>query len=114
MTAPLAWPQLLNQTATYWAPGSSDGFGGVDFLPPIVIACRWQTQNVLFRSSTGEELTSNAVIYPDRELLRKGYLAEGDESASADPRTVVGAREIRGANVAPSVRADRQMMKVFV
>jgi hypothetical protein len=114
MTAPLAWSHLLNQTATYWAPGSSDGFGGVGFLPPVVIACRWQTRNVLFRSSTGEELTSNAVIYPDRELLRKGYLAEGDQSTNTDPRTVSEAREIRGATVSPSVLADRQMMKVFV
>lgn len=118
MTMPLqlAFPFLLNQTATYWAPGGPDGFGGVLFTAaPVLISCRWQDVKVLFRTATNEEHTSNALIRPDREVLEKGYLALGDFTGTANPKTLNGvAREVRGVNEVPSVDGSTKMIRVFV
>lgn len=116
MVLPLAFPFLLNQTATYWAPGTTpDGSGGVSFVAPVKISCRWQNKHQLMRRPDGEEFSSNAVIYPATELREKGYLALGDFTATANPRTLRDvAFEIRQADTSPSVAADAQMNKVYV
>ena len=114
-TIPLAFPFLLNQTATYWAPGGSDGFGGVTFAAPILITCRWEDSKVLFRTASNEEHTSSAQIWPDRVLLEKGYLAQGDFTGTPSPKTLgTAAREIRSVNESPSVDGDEKMVKVYV
>lgn len=116
MSLPLAFPFLLNQTATYWAPGIlSDGFGGVSFAAPVKISCRWQNKHKLMRRPDGEEFSSIAVVYPAIELREKGYLALGDYTSTANPKTLVDvAFEIRQADTSPSVAADSQMNRVYV
>lgn len=116
MALPLAFPFLLNQTATYWAPGAmSTGFGGVTFAAPVLVACRWQNKHQLMRRPDGEEFSSNAVIYPEVELREKGYLALGSFLMTLDPRTLTDvAFEIRQADTSPSVAGDTQMNRVYV
>lgn len=108
----------MHQAATYWPPGKNDGFGNIDFsdVTPIVIRCRWQDTAVLFRNAQGQEETSSAVVYPDRELMIRGMLALGDESATAgaaDPGQA-GAREIRQVGASPSLAGDEVLHKVFL
>jgi hypothetical protein len=116
MSLPLAFPFLLNQTATYWAPGGPDGFGQVLFsAAPVLIKCRWQNVQKLFVGFDKEEHQSNAVVYPDRELAEKGMIALGDHTGEPDPRNLPGvAWEVRGDNWSPSVAGDSQMNKVFL
>lgn len=116
MSLPLTFPDLLNQTATYWAPGGPDGFGGVLFAAaPVLIRCRWQSVQELFVGADKQEHRSNAVVYPDRELDQKGMIALGDFTGTVNPKSLPGtAWEIRGNNFSPSVNADSQMNKVYV
>lgn len=87
----------MNQVATYWPPGVSDGQGSTDFstVDPVLISCRWQNDFVLFRDSEGRETTSSAVVYPAIEVEIGGYMALGDLTATGDPRDVDTAFEIR-------------------
>lgn len=115
MTLP-AYTRSLNQTAIYWSPGIGDGFGSVVYGPAVEIICRWQDVAVLFRSSDGEEKTSSAVVYVDRVLQIKGMIVLGsltDELAYSDP-IAAEAREIRQVGVSPSLRADKQLNKVYL
>lgn len=104
----------MRQAATYWPPGAADGYGGIVPGTPRVVACRWEDRAVLFRSPSGEEEVSAAVVYPDQELAVKGYLALGDQTATADPRGLAGAREIRQVGKSPALRRDVELNKCWV
>ena len=104
----------LYQQGTYWAPLGSDGFGGVLYDAPVLILCRWQDVYSLRRGPPGQEQAPEATVYVDRVMLSKGYLALGDHTATADPRTLAGAHEIRFAGVSPAPLADRQLNKVTI
>ena len=95
----------LNQVATYWPPATDpvEG-GGVEHGAPVAIRCRWQNVSRLFRSVDGQEITSSAIVYPNRELIARGYLFLGTSTAT-DPRRVDGAREIGAVGKSPSLDA---------
>lgn len=103
----------LFQDATYWPPGQNDGFGGVSYGAPVEIKCRWQDKAELFRDNEGQELTSSAVVYVDRELEAKGYLFEGI-TAEANPITVEGAREVRQLGASPALKGGKVLHKVWL
>jgi hypothetical protein len=106
----------MNDVATYWAPGVNDGFGNLDFsgVTPVLIACRWQDAQILARDAQGQEFTSQAIVYPDRELAVTGYLARDDATLSSDPRAVPGAREIHNVGSSPSLSGDEVLFKVML
>lgn len=107
----------MRQTAIYWPPGSPDGLGGTAYGTPVEISCRWEDEAVLFRNANGEEQTSSAVVYVDRVLENRGRLALTTFAAAvtyAVPSDVEGAREIRHVSAAPSLRADKQLNKVYL
>lgn len=85
-----AYTRNMKQDATYWAPGPNDGFGGQLMLSPILIKCRWQDQAVLFRDTSGREVTSSAVVYVDRDLTAR-ELEFLNETIGADRLTTVRA-----------------------
>lgn len=116
MTLP-AYTRTLLQTALYWPPGTPDGLGGHSYGDAVEIACRWQDVAVLFRGSNNEELTSTAVVYVDRVVELKGFLALAsftDDVNYASTPDEVGAREIRQTQVSPSLRAEFQLNKVYL
>lgn len=115
-----AWTLGLNQTATYIPPGPVDVHGQrAAPAAPVVIRCRWQDVAQVFRSPSGEELTSSSVVYPDRELEVGGYLILGDQTDGVDsdgmidPRNV-GALEIRGLGRSPTINADVDLHKAYL
>lgn len=117
MTELPAYTRSLRQTAIYWPPAAPDGLGGQTYGTAIEIRCRWQDVAVLFRNDQGEEETSDAVVYVDRVLQRKGYLALVsfvEDSSYATPHDVVGSKEIRQVNVSPSLRNQFQVNKVYL
>lgn len=119
MTLP-AYTNSLNQVATYWAPLGPDGFGGVLFDLPIVIACRWQDQRDLVRNNVGQEVVSSAVVYPEMPLQDKGYLVLGDVTDGVDtgdyldPKDVPGSREIISVASSPDLSGTMQLNKVWL
>jgi hypothetical protein len=101
----------MKQGATYWPPGTNDGFGGTSYGSPTLIMCRWQDKAVLFRDNEGREVTSDAVVYVDTEVKSKGKLFLGVSQAS---NPVVGAKEIRAVQQSPSLKADETLIKVML
>lgn len=106
-----AWTRGLSQTATYWPPGSNDGYGGVAFGDPVIVRCRWQNVSKLFMNSAGEQLVSSAVIYVDQELSEKGRIALGE---ATDAMPTAASREVRGTSSSPSLDARTQSLKVWL
>jgi hypothetical protein len=96
--------RLLNQTCTYWAPGTYGQYGKTAFSAPVTLACRWEDREDIERDQNGNEFKTRAVVWTDRPVLNSGYLFLGT-SSSADPTSVTGAHEIRMFRVIPSVRA---------
>lgn len=103
-----------NQKATYWPASSISDFGETVFGDPVLIDCRWQDDAILFRDTQGREVTSSAIVYPDRSLGVRGWLALGDKTSSDDPRDVVGAYEIRQFGTTYSLSAVDVIYKAYL
>lgn len=107
----------LNQTATYWAPGTPDGYGRTNFeAVPVEISVRWQDTTELYRDTKGNEQVSSSVIYMLVEIAIGGYIKLGNEEAGtvSDPRQVSGAQEVRQIGTSPSLRATQTLYRVIV
>ncbi len=103
----------MNQSATYWAPGVNDGFGGIVYNDSEVISCRWQDKAELFRDAQAREVTSSAVVYPAEELEIGGLLVLGDFYEASDPKAI-GAREIRQVGKTTNLRVNQDLHKVWL
>jgi len=79
---------LDNQQLTYWSPGAPNYSGAIVFGTPVLVQCRWNDKAELIKDNEGKELVSKAVIHPATALLREGYVALGDHTATADPKTL--------------------------
>ena len=87
----------MPHTVTYWAPGVSDGQGGItfDLITPVAVPCRWQEDVSVMRDAEGREFTSAAVVYIGQNVELLGWMAEGDHTGTNDPSEVEGAHEVR-------------------
>lgn len=104
----------MTQTATYWAKGGNDPFGGTGFVAPVLIKCRWQNKTDLFVDQQGHERVSSAIVYPDQPLEIGGYLALGDQTANASPIGISGAYEIKNSGDSPSLDGRKRLNKVWL
>lgn len=110
--------RLLVQTATYWPPasGGANLFGAQPFGAPVAMDCRWEQKAELFMDKNGKEVVSRAKVFfaaPNQPELG-GYLFEGDATGEADPRTVVGAYEIRSVGRIPDLRNLQALVTVYI
>lgn len=116
MSAP--YTESMTQAATYWPPGVPDGFGGLDFsgCVPVLLMCRWQDDAVLFRDGQGRESTSSAIVYIDRDIEVRGFLALGDHTALGAPRPdeVGSAFEVRKLGKSPSLSKGETLHKAYL
>ncbi len=110
----MKYTRNMTQTATYWSPAGNDGFGGVGFNAPVLLKCRWQDKADLFRDQDGHERVSSAVVYPDQPLTIRGWLALGDQTASADPKATQGAYEIKNTGISPDLFGSKELNKVWL
>ena len=88
------YERTFQETVTYWAPGTPDGYGGMSFADPVKIKARWEQRTELFRDSQGEEVRSMAVVYLGQDVEKGGYLYQG-YTKTKDPTTLGDAWEIR-------------------
>lgn len=109
----MIYTRRMHQAATYWPPAGIDAAGKVTFGAPVAIACRWENRNEIFIGPQGREETSTAVVYVGSDVTLQGYLYLGD-SVATNPKTVAGAREIRGRGVSPSLGNSQYLVKVFL
>ena len=107
-----AYTESMAEEATYWPPGSNDGFGGRNYGSPVLIACRWQDAQKLFRDQNGREMISEAIVYVDRELAASGRLVLGDATDSDVPPD--GSNEIRQTGASPSLDGTQVLHKVWL
>jgi len=94
----------LRQAATYWSPGTPDGFGGTSYGSPTPMKVRWEERGELFLDSAGQESVSHSIVYTRIDVEIGGYLFLGSSTAT-DPTGVSGALEIRMFRKIPSLRA---------
>jgi hypothetical protein len=94
----------LVQTITYWAPTNgteTNDFGQVETGNGVAITGRWENKVQQVRKSTGEEVTSMATVFVDREVAVGGFLREGD--FDGDARTEE-AMQIQAYATSPDLR----------
>ena len=95
-----------NMDITHWAQGAPDGYGGNSYSAPVVLKGRWEKRTDLVVSPNGENITSKARIFLDKEIGLGDYLYLGSSTVS-DPRTVSGAYEVLQVRKIPSVDGTR-------
>ena len=103
----------LNQTITYWANPTSDGWGGSTFDTPVAITGRWEDRQELYRDADGQEVLSHAVVFVGQDVDIKGYLYLGT-SVAANPKNVDGAREIKSFRKIPNLKATAFARKAWL
>ena len=95
----------LRQHATHWAYQGSNGYGGFQFAAPVLIDCRWEDTQVLFRTIDGREVVSRSIVYVADDLEIGDYLGEGDLTETTDPTTISSqAFQVRGYNRVTNLR----------
>ena len=93
----MAFPaDLLNHTVTYWPPGSLGASGQPAPGAAATMDGRWEERTELFIDARGAEVRSQAVVYVASDVALNGWLALGNQTATANPRTLAGAYSIRG------------------
>jgi hypothetical protein len=105
------YSRKMFQTATYWAPLPPGITGQTTFSAPVIISCRWEDKQVLFKNKEGKDVLSDAIVYVDRPLVLEGYLSLG-VSMSTDPRGI--GREIQAVGKTVNVRARKRLNKVML
>jgi hypothetical protein len=93
---------FLTQTATYWAPGAPDGYGGYTFASPAQLRVRWENRSVAATDQNGKQFLSRSIIYLENDVVLDGYLFLG-ASSTVDPRGVAGAVTIKDFRKVPSL-----------
>jgi hypothetical protein len=106
--------RLTPHTLTLWPVTGTDGFGALEFGPPVSFAGKYERKMELFRSVTGDELRSSAIAYAPRAgILVGSYLALGMVTTT-DPLTVEGAWKIQGLSESVSVDGTQTLAKLFL
>lgn len=107
----------LNEQLTYWASGGAAGNFGVETLAaPILIKGRWTDSSVEIQKPDGTEIVSRSQVQVDRPVTINGYLALGDHTATADPRTLDKdlALLIQAVGTVPDLRFMEQQRRAFL
>lgn len=111
-------PKMLRQWAVYWAPGGTDDFGNETHVDPIQIRCRWEDVRQLFVDNKGEQVTSAARVFVDRDLEEEGgILWLGNLEDLTDPEKPFdneNAYEIRKFSKIPNLKNTKVVREVML
>ena len=113
------------QTAVYWAPAVSDGYGGMVFAEPVEIDCRWDIKSKLITTGAGSSVTTNPVgeqiistaeVLVMQDLQVQGYLFLGtlddlDSDQLLDPRKKEGSYKILRFDKIPMVMSTTEFVR---
>lgn len=106
------------QAAVRWSDPTADGSGGRTFGTVEEILVRWEDRQEKFRTATGEELISRAVVYVGEDVEPGDYLRLGTvtdlESGAEQPPDVGDAYEVRAFSKVSDLGATRFVRKVWL
>ena len=104
----------LNQDVTHWPVTGNDGYGGFTFGTPVKLDGRWEEKAELFITPDNEEVHSKVVAYLDTDIANGDYLAEGDQTATADPGTLNDAFRVRNYGKVTDLRNLNSLRKAWL
>lgn len=102
------------QNCTWWARTASDGYGGILFAEPVVLGCRWEDKQQLFRNRSGDEEMSAAIAYIDRAIEVGDFLIFGNYLHVTNPSLLDGAYEVKQFSITPDIRVLKSQFKAFM
>jgi hypothetical protein len=100
-------------SAIYWQKTGTDENGDSIFLPPSIIACRWDFQEEsIERTETVETRNISSTIFPDRILTIGSFLMLGDpakldiltDAERSNPVLIQDASMVKTQKVTPEWR----------
>lgn len=114
-----------NETAVYWGSPANDGYGGFVYAEPVEITCRWEDIHQVVTDAKGNEITSRALVFVDRDVDEEGYLFKGtledlydlaDSSSGAvdDPREFEEAFIIKRFQKIPDLKGLVFLRKAYL
>lgn len=110
----MSWyKRTLNETVTYWEPGTPDGYGGYDYADPVKLDGRWEDHYDLYLDDRGEERRAEGNVFLVDDVKVEGMLYRGDSNAS-DPTTVDGAKEVKQVKRVKSLSKRTEVIKVWL
>jgi hypothetical protein len=104
--------KMLKQTALYWEPDGSDGYGAFKFKTPVEIKCRWEDCNEQGLGLDGKETMFDSTVFAGEDLRIGGLLllaTLADLDGVGEPPEA--AKRIRKFEKVPTIRA-RQFLRV--
>lgn len=109
----------LKQKLVHWPGAANDGYGGYTYGTAVEYICRWQDKQETFKDFDGEEQISNAIIYMEVGIARKGsWVYKGEladlDSEHSDPKSIDNAFPIQAIQESPNVRGTQTLYKVYV
>lgn len=116
--------RMRKQTAVYWPPGSEstagrdyDDYGRPLYGDPVEIDCRWVDVNEEFVGPTGDRLSTQSIVYTDRDVGLRGVLMLGELTDITDadnPKNNLNAWEIRRFDKTPNLRNTEVLRKAYL
>ena len=111
----------MNQTATYWAPSTTDQYGDTTFATPIELSpengdgVRWEerSERIIDVNDRGDQDQGRAVVWTLRAVVKGGYLYRGISTATS-PETVTGADQIRRVEFVSDLKDSVKLYKAFL
>jgi hypothetical protein len=105
----------LNQKITYWAPNTSNQFGGLSYGAPIILDGRWEDSMENVITPAGQEIVSRAKIYTDTPVRDTGYIYPGiPADLGVNPEAIDGAYEIRTVASIPDLRNLKRLWTAYI
>lgn len=116
--------KMRKQKAIAWTRTLVDVHGNPTFSNPFEVACRWDDENEVFRTSDSREEISRSVVYPDRAMKPGDYLLLATQAEfnamSLDaqerllPQHIEGAYPVRATAANPNFKATETLHTAFL
>lgn len=100
----------FNQTLTRWQVTGRDAFDQPTYADAVdVTGIRWEDKATLFRSESGEELTSMSVVYSMSNVF-----ALEDKLALGASATETTSRRVAGLDATPNIKTTKTLYKAYL
>jgi hypothetical protein len=95
---------FLRQQCTWWAAVRQGS--GIVYAAPVLLPCRWELNNEIFRGPNAEDLVSNAVVYLGTDVSEGDFLALADWTSHPKPSDVLKAGRVQKFLKTPTIDAQ--------
>ena len=115
----MRFSRKLKDNAIHWSGAVNDGYGGYTYNAPTEHEVRWQDVQETFIDFEGEEQVSNAIIYTDSPIIRRGsWIKRGRltdlDSNDTDPKEISDTFPVRAVQESPNLRKKQTLYKVML